>query len=138
MTEPQRTGRSIGFLSSAIAVLWCVGPLVVLAYTLMHKEIVSNFGVQLGAVTVATINTVDWLLGNYPTAGAMPVPGIVFVAPVWLGVAVVAVVLVSRPGTRKAGELALLAMVVLLATALVLIVITMQSDLRAISSALSA
>ena len=42
-------------------------------------EIFADFGVELPAPTIMLINASSWMAGNYPTKGAMPVPGIVFV-----------------------------------------------------------
>ena len=42
-------------------------------------EIFADFGVELPAPTIILINASEWIAGNYPTEGAMPVPGAVFV-----------------------------------------------------------
>ena len=42
-------------------------------------KIFADFGVELPAPTIILINSSSWMAGNYPTEGAMPVPGIVFV-----------------------------------------------------------
>ena len=42
-------------------------------------EIFADFGVELPLPTTILITSSSWMAGNYPTKGAMPVPGIVFV-----------------------------------------------------------
>lgn len=43
------------------------------------QEIFKDFDVALPAPTVALINTSAWVAGNYPTKGAMMVPGVVYI-----------------------------------------------------------
>ncbi len=43
------------------------------------QDIFADFGVQLPAATTALISASSWVAGNYPTKGAMAVPGIVYV-----------------------------------------------------------
>jgi type IV pilus assembly protein PilC len=43
------------------------------------QEIFKDFGVELPGLTVMLINSSSWVAGNYPTPGAMPVPGAVFI-----------------------------------------------------------
>lgn len=43
------------------------------------KEIFADFGVKLPMLTQYLINTSAWMVGNYPTKGAMAVPGAVYV-----------------------------------------------------------
>src|SRR5262249_31195698 len=43
------------------------------------QEIFADFGVQLPAPTLMLMAASSWVAGNYPTKGAMTVPGIVYV-----------------------------------------------------------
>ena len=43
------------------------------------QAIFEDFGVELPMLTNLLIKTSSWVAGNYPTAGAMPVPGVVYV-----------------------------------------------------------
>jgi type IV pilus assembly protein PilC len=44
------------------------------------QEIFEDFGVELPALTQGLITCSAWIAGNYPTKGAMTVPGVVYVA----------------------------------------------------------
>ncbi len=43
------------------------------------KEIFADFGVTLPGITVMLTEVSAWVAGNYPTQGAMPVPGAVYI-----------------------------------------------------------
>ncbi len=43
------------------------------------QDIFEDFGVTLPALTMFLMNASKWMAGNYPTPGAMPIPGAVFV-----------------------------------------------------------
>lgn len=44
------------------------------------QEIFADFGVTLPALTQMLINVSSWIAGNWPTKGAMPIPGAIYVA----------------------------------------------------------
>lgn len=43
------------------------------------QEIFADFGVELPLLTMGLIHTSSWMIGNYPTKGAMMLPGVVYV-----------------------------------------------------------
>lgn len=61
----------------AVAILIVTG----IMYFIIPKfqEIFKDFGVQLPKLTVMLIDTSSWVAGNYPTAGAMMLPGAVYI-----------------------------------------------------------
>ncbi len=61
----------------AIAVLIVTGIMVFIIPK--FTEIFKDFGVKLPGLTVLLINTSSWMVGNYPTKGAMLMPGFVYV-----------------------------------------------------------
>src|SRR5690606_10788297 len=43
------------------------------------QEIFADFGVELPMLTLKLIDTSNWVAGNYPTKGAMMMPGAVYI-----------------------------------------------------------
>ena len=65
------------------------------------QEIFADFGVELPALTVMLVNVSSWVAGNYPTEGAMMMPGAVYIV---FGVPLVLVLfkLMRKTGPGKA------------------------------------
>lgn len=83
MEKAQRLKRKIvGAMIYPVAVIM-VAILIVLGmmYFIIPKfqEIFADFGVELPALTQTLIDGSKWVAGNYPTKGAMAVPGAVYV-----------------------------------------------------------
>lgn len=74
--------RVIGAMIYPVAVIM-VAVLIVSALMMFiipkFQEIFEDFGVTLPALTLFLMNASKWMAGNYPTPGAMPIPGVVFV-----------------------------------------------------------
>ncbi|MFM9959565.1 MAG: type II secretion system F family protein [Phycisphaerales bacterium] len=65
------------------------------------KEIFADFGVKLPLLTQVLIDTSAWMVGNYPTKGAMLVPGFVYVI-FGMPLVFVAYKLIRKTGPGKA------------------------------------
>ena len=83
MEKAQRLKRKIvGAMIYPIAVIIvAVGIVTGIMYYIIprFKEIFADFGVELPALTVGLTNASAWVAGNYPTPGAMAIPGAVYV-----------------------------------------------------------
>jgi type IV pilus assembly protein PilC len=84
MEKAQRLkAKVVGAMIYPVAVI-AVALLIVtgIMYFIIPKfqEIFADFGVTLPALTQMLINTSAWIAGNWPTKGAMVVPGAVWVA----------------------------------------------------------
>ena len=83
MEKAQRLKRKVvGAMIYPIAVI-LVAVLIVagIMYFIIpkFKEIFADFGVELPGLTVMLTNCSAWVAGNYPTPGAMTIPGIIYV-----------------------------------------------------------
>ncbi|MCA9311679.1 MAG: type II secretion system F family protein, partial [Phycisphaerales bacterium] len=83
MEKAQRLKRKIvGAMIYPIAVIIvAIGIVTGIMYFIIpkFKEIFADFGVELPALTVGLTNASAWVAGNYPTPGAMAIPGAVWV-----------------------------------------------------------
>lgn len=74
--------RVIGAMIYPVAVIM-VAILIVIGMMIFiipqFKDVFADFGVELPALTKFLINASSWMAGNYPTQGAMPVPGALIV-----------------------------------------------------------
>jgi len=83
MEKAQRLKRKVvGALVYPVAVI-VIATLIVtgIMYFIIpkFKEIFADFEIELPGITVFLIESSAWMSGNYPTPGAMPVPGAVYV-----------------------------------------------------------
>lgn len=83
MEKAQRLKRKVvGAMIYPIAVI-LIAVLIVTGIMVFiipkFKEIFADFGVKLPMLTQVLIDTSAWMVGNYPTKGAMMVPGFVWV-----------------------------------------------------------
>ncbi len=83
MERSQRLKRRVvGAMIYPVAVI-LVAVLIVSALMMFiipkFQDIFEDFGVTLPALTLFLMNASKWMAGNYPTPGAMPIPGVVFV-----------------------------------------------------------
>lgn len=105
--------RVVGAMIYPVAVIM-VAILIVIGMMIFiipqFKDVFADFGVELPALTKFLIDASQWMAGNYPTPGAMPLPGaiIVLAAPfvIFFGVKFMRK---TKPGRAAADTLTLYA-----------------------------
>ena len=83
MEKAQRLKRRvIGAMIYPVAVIFVAAAIVTAMMIFIipkFQEIFADFGVELPPLTLFLMNTSKWMAGNYPTEGAMTIPGAVWV-----------------------------------------------------------